>query len=223
MCYCYILPTAKAQRRSRYCLLNHLLVVACIRLTGEAVPAVLLWLVVYMFWSINGFDVRSTTKCVVASVTKSTFSATSILDSPSSEKQAEPEHPRCDVTGMWCCECCCICISLAVICCMHQAPSDLIFTMPLVYAGTLSAYPVKESSSSWIASALASLNMHLIDIAHCSLRKSGRKIRKESSSCQRKEKTWNLLLIAKGRLVGSDPCRCSDDPTEVEVQSGFLF
>jgi hypothetical protein len=186
MCYYHITTTAKALRRSRYCPLNHPLVVACIRLTGEAVPAVLLWPVVIMFRFINGFDVRSTTKYVVASITENTVSATSILDAPLLEKQADPEHPRGDVTGMWCCECCCICISLAVICCMHQAPSDLIFTMPLVYAGTSPAYPVKESSSSWVASALASLNMLLRDIAHCSLRKSGRKNCKESSSCQRK-------------------------------------
>lgn len=58
----------------------------CISLTGEAVPAVLLWLVVIMFRSINGFDVRSITKSVVASVTKYTVSATSTLDAPSAGK-----------------------------------------------------------------------------------------------------------------------------------------
>jgi hypothetical protein len=89
MCYYHITTTAKALRRSRYCPLNHPLVVACIRLTGEAVPAVLLWPVVIMFRFINGFDVRSTTKYVVASITENTVSATSILDAPLLEKQAD--------------------------------------------------------------------------------------------------------------------------------------
>jgi hypothetical protein len=100
-----------------------------------------------MFRSMNGFNVRIITKCVVASVTKNTVSATSILDAPSVGKASRAETSESDVTGMWCCEYCCICISLAVIDCMHQEPSDLIFTMPLVYAGTSSAYPVKETSS----------------------------------------------------------------------------
>ncbi len=199
MCYCQMLPTATAQRRSRYCPFNHLLVAASIRLTGEVVPGVLLWLVVFMFRSINGFDVRSIPKCVVALVTTNTVSATPIPDAPVSEKQAEPEHLSGEVTGMWIVSAVCICISLAVICYMHQAPSDLIFTMPLVYAGTSSAHTVKESRSSWVASPLGSLNMHLRSEAHCSLRIPGRKIRKQSSSRQRNRKTWNLLQITKGR------------------------
>jgi hypothetical protein len=72
--------------------------------------------------SINDFDVRSTTKCAIASSPRRYIS--SILDSPLSENQAEPVRPRSNVTGIWYCECCCICISLAVIGCMHQAPSD---------------------------------------------------------------------------------------------------